>query len=92
MSDPFEMRVSGQSKAPQVAGAIAKSLRLGRVVELQAIGVPAVYLAVKAIIIARSYLEADGLEPAAMPFFSLLDVEGKERTAVKLRVESHARE
>ncbi len=92
MSDPFQMRVSGQSKAPQVAGAIAKSLRLGRVVELQAIGVPAVYLSVKAIIIARSYLEADRLEPVVTPLFSLLDVEGNERTALKLRIESHPRE
>ncbi len=86
------MRVSATSQPSIVAGAIAKAMRDGRVVEIQSIGVRAVYQALKAVIISRSYLEADRLDVVVSPSFTLLDIEGKERTAVKLRIESRPRE
>jgi stage V sporulation protein S len=46
----------------------------------------AVNQAVKAIAIARGYLEPDGIDTACVPAFAELEIEGQERTAVRLEV------
>jgi stage V sporulation protein S len=53
-----------------------------------AIGVGAVNQATKAVIIARGYLKQDGLDLVCVPTFVELDINGVERTAIKLSVES----
>ena len=82
------LRVSGSSRPNSVAGAIAALLRNENEVEIQAIGPHAVNQAVKAIAIARSYIEADGLRLSTVPSFVKLELHQEERTAVRFTVES----
>jgi stage V sporulation protein S len=42
---------------------------------------------VKALAIARGYLQEDGLAIMCVPFFKEVDIEGQERTAVRFSVE-----
>ena len=46
----------------------------------------AVNQAVKAVAIARGYLQEDGLDVVSIPEFTTVDIDGKERTAIKLVV------
>jgi stage V sporulation protein S len=56
-------------------------------VDVQAIGAGAVNQAVKAVAIARGYLELDGIDIICIPSFVEVAIEGKERTAVRLHLE-----
>ncbi len=69
-----------------MAGAIAALLRSEREVEVQAIGPHAINQAVKAIAIARSYLEGDGLDLSTQPAFVKLELQNEERTALRFTV------
>jgi len=69
-----------------VAGAIAALLRQRGVVEVQAIGPHAVNQAVKALAVARSYLEQDQLDLTTAPSFVKLELHAEERTAVRFDV------
>jgi stage V sporulation protein S len=62
-------------------------VREHRRAEVQAIGAGAVNQAVKAVAIARGYLLEDGINVVCLPEFTTVDIEGKERTAVRLVVE-----
>ena len=84
------IKVSAHSRSTAVAGAIAGVMRDSRHAEVQAIGASAVNQAVKAIAIARSYLEPDGIDIVCVPEFVEIDIEGKERTAVKFTIEPRA--
>ena len=53
---------------------------------MQAIGPHAVNQAVKAIAIARSYIEPDGLDLTTRPSFVKLELQSEERTAVRFAV------
>jgi stage V sporulation protein SpoVS len=55
------MRTSSTTQPTKLAGAIAKALRQGRVIQLTAIGVMANYLTIKGLACAREYLLEDGL-------------------------------
>ncbi len=55
--------------------------------EVQAIGAGAVNQAVKATAIARGYLHEDGIEVICIPEFTSVEIDGKERTAIRLVVE-----
>ena len=79
-------KVSTASHTTAIAGAIAKSVREGKTVLLQTIGAGAVNQAVKAISIARSYLLDDHLDVVFVASFIDLDVDGNERTAIRLHV------
>ena len=80
-------KVSARSRSTSVAGAIAGVIREGQIAEVQAIGAGAVNQAVKAIAIARGYLVRDNIEIVCVPNFVEVDIEGQERTAVKLTVQ-----
>ncbi len=82
------IKVSAKSRSTAVAGAIAGVIRENKHAEVQAIGAGAVNQAIKAVAIARGYLEQDGLDIFVVPTFAEVDINGEERTAVKLRVES----
>jgi stage V sporulation protein S len=43
--------------------------------------------AVKAVAIARRYLALDGIDVICIPVFTEVEIEGQERTAMKLIVE-----
>ena len=80
------IKVSAQSRSTAVAGAIAGVMREQGYAEVQAIGASAVNQAIKAIAIARGYLEQDSIDLAVVPSFTEVDIEGNERTAVRLAV------
>lgn len=81
------IKVSADSRTSAVAGAIAGVVREHNRAEVQAIGAGAVNQSVKAIAIARGYLQEDGLFVICMPEFTTVDIEGKERTAIRFVVE-----
>lgn len=80
------LRVGGGSKPNGVAGAISAVIRTDRQVQVQAIGAQAVNQAVKAIAIARNYLEEDGLDITCQPSFLKLVLKEEERTAILFSV------
>ena len=80
------IKVSAQSRSTAVAGAIAGVMREHGYAEMQAIGASAVNQAVKAIAIARGYLEQDNIDLAVIPNFTEVQIEGNERTAVRLAI------
>jgi stage V sporulation protein S len=80
------IKVSAQSRSTAVAGAIAGVMREQGYAEVQAIGASAVNQAVKAIAIARGYLQQDQMDLVIVPSFTEVDIEGNERTAVRLAI------
>lgn len=81
------IKVSARSRSTAVAGAIAGVMRQHNFAEVQAIGAGAVNQAVKALAIARGYLEGDEIDIVSTPYFTEVDIDGQERTAVRFRVE-----
>jgi stage V sporulation protein S len=81
------IRVSATSRSTAVAGAIAGVMREHHFAEVQAIGAGAVNQAVKALAIARGYLDGDGINIMCVPQFMEVDIDGQERTAVRFTVE-----
>jgi stage V sporulation protein S len=80
------IKVSAQSRSTAVAGAIAGVMRESGYAEMQAIGASAVNQAIKALAIARGYLEQDGIDIVITPSFNEVEIDGNERTAVRLAV------
>lgn len=85
------IKVAGTSRTSAVAGAIAGVFRENRYAEVQAIGAGAVNQAVKALVLATSYLANDGISIAFIPKFSDVEIDGNIRTAIKMIVEEHIR-
>ena len=82
------LKVSSKSEPSSVAGALANAFRGKRSVEVQAIGAGSLNQAVKAIAIARGYVAPTGKDLVCIPAFSDVLIEGEERTAIKLIVET----
>ena len=61
-------------------------MREQRYAEVQAIGASAVNQAIKAIAIARGYLEQDNIDLAVVPAFTEVLIDGNERTALRIAV------
>jgi stage V sporulation protein S len=81
------IKVSAKSRSTAVAGAIAGVIRDHRYAEVQAIGAGAVNQAVKALAIARGYLERDTIDIVFTPYFTEVVIDDQERTAVRFKVE-----
>lgn len=81
------IKVAAKSRSTSVAGAIAGVIRESGRAEVQAIGAGAVNQALKAAAIARGYLELEGIYIVCIPSFVEVDIDGQERTAIKLAVE-----
>jgi len=81
------LKVSSKSKPNSVAGALANAFKSEGVVEIQAIGAGALNQAIKSIAIARGYVAPSGKDLVCIPAFSEIDIEGAERTAIKIIVE-----
>jgi stage V sporulation protein S len=81
------LRVSAKSKPNTVAGAIAGVIREQGIVELQTVGAGALNQGVKAIAIARGFLAPSGVDLVCIPSFSDIDIDGAERTAIRLLVQ-----
>ena len=83
------LKVSTKSSPSLLAGAIAGVIRESGEVELQAIGAGAVNQAVKAIAIARGFMEAVDVDLICRPSFADIMLEGEEqRTAIRMIVET----
>ncbi|MEM0529047.1 MAG: stage V sporulation protein S [Candidatus Pararuminococcus gallinarum] len=81
------LKVSARSIPNSVAGAIAGVIREKGAVEVQAVGAGASNQAVKAVAIARGYLAPAGIDLICIPAFANVEIDGEERTAMKLIVE-----
>lgn len=80
------LKVAADSRSTAVAGAIAGMVREGKEPIVQAIGAGAVNQAVKAVAIARGYLEQDNIDIAIVPIFAEIEIDDQERTAIQLKV------
>ncbi len=69
-----------------IAGAIAGIIREQKRVEMRAVGAGAVNQAIKAVIIARRYLEQDGLDLVLVPSFVRVEMDGEKFTHLVLEV------
>ena len=82
------LKVSSKSKPNSVAGALANAFREKQTVEIQAVGAGSLNQAIKAIAIARGYVAPTGKDLICVPALSDIVIDGEERTAIKLIVES----
>lgn len=82
------LKVSSKSKPNSVAGALANAFREKQTVEIQAVGAGSLNQAIKAIAIARGYVAPTGKDLICVPAFSDIVIDGEERTAIKLILES----
>jgi stage V sporulation protein S len=84
----FDMiKVASTSRTSLVAGAIAGVVRDKNCAVVQAIGAGAVNQAIKALILASTYLRGDGITVTFSPEFSEVSIDNKTRTAIKLIIE-----
>ncbi|MCL1853511.1 MAG: stage V sporulation protein S [Peptococcaceae bacterium] len=81
------LKVSAKSSSNSVAGALAGVLREDGGAELQAIGAGALNQAIKAVAIARGFVAPSGIDLVCIPAFADIEIDGEERTAIKLIVE-----
>ncbi|HKL74481.1 MAG TPA: stage V sporulation protein S [Halanaerobiales bacterium] len=81
------LKVSSKSSPNKVAGALANVLRERNNAELQAIGAGALNQGVKAVAIARGFVAPSGMDLICIPAFTDVEIDGEERTAIKLIVE-----
>jgi stage V sporulation protein S len=81
------LKVSTRSRPSAVAGAIAGVIRESGVAEVQSIGAGATNQAIKAIAIARSYLNEEGLDIVCAPSFIDVAIDEEERTAIRMLIQ-----
>ena len=81
------LKISSKSNPNSVAGAIAGLVKEHSYAEMQAIGAGALNQAVKAVAIARGFVAPSGVDLICVPAFAEVQVEGEERTGIKLIIE-----
>ena len=82
------LKVSSKSNPSKVARAIANVFRNNGSLEIQTIGAGSLNQAIKAICIARGFVAPSGLNLVVVPAFSDITIDGEEKTAIKLLIES----
>ncbi len=82
------LKVSSKSNPSKVAGAIANIYREKGSVELQTIGAGSLNQAIKAIAICRGFVAPTGDNLVVIPAFNDISINGEQKTAIKLIVES----
>ncbi len=78
------LKVGSQSDPNKVAGALAGTIREQGKAEMQTIGAGALNQAIKSIAIARGFLAPAGIDLVCFPAFVDVDIDGSERTAIRL--------
>ena len=81
------LKVSTKSNPNSVAGALAAIIKEKNIVEIQAVDAGAINQAVKAIAIARGFVAPSGRDIVCVPAFTDIEIDGQERTAIKLIVQ-----
>jgi len=84
--DQQELRVAQSSEPSVVAGSIAKKVRAGERVTVVAIGAGSVSQTVRAITIARRYLEKDAVDITFRPEFIHVEMKDGQRSAIKFTI------
>jgi len=82
------LKVSSKSNPSKVAGAIANIYREKGSVEIQTIGAGSLNQAIKAIAICRGFVAPTGDNLVVIPAFSDIVINGEQKTAIKLVIES----
>ena len=82
------LKISSKSNPNSVAGAIAGLVKESTRAEMQAIGAGAINQAIKAVAIARGFVAPAGVDLVCIPAFAEVQVEGEDRTGIKLIIES----
>jgi stage V sporulation protein S len=82
------LKVSAKSIPNKVAGALAGTIREQGKAEMQTIGAGALNQAIKAIAITRGFVAPAGIDLICIPAFCDIEIDGEERTAIKLIVEA----
>ena len=85
-NDSEVLKVSTRSRPSAVAGAIAGVIREAGHAEGQSIGAGATNQAIKAVAIARSYLQEEGVDIVCVPSFIDVAIDDEERTAIRLLI------
>ncbi len=78
------LKISSKSNPNSVAGAIAGMMKENQKVELHAVGAGALNQAIKAVAIARGFVAPAGVDLVCIPAFAEVQVEGEDRTGMKL--------
>ena len=81
------LKVSAKSSPNSVAGALAGVVRERGGAEVQAVGAAALNQAVKAVAITRGFVAPSGIDLVMIPAFTDVQIDGEERTAIKLIVQ-----
>lgn len=82
------LKVSSKSNPNSVAGALAGVARSNGSVEIQVVGAGALNQAIKALAIARGYMATSGQDLTCRPTFADIRIDGENRTAIRLQVET----
>lgn len=82
------IKVGSKSNPNSVAGALANILRDKDSVEIQTIGAGALNQGIKAVAIARGFVAPSGKNLICIPTFADIEVDGTEKTAIKLIIEA----
>ena len=80
------LKVSSKSNPNSVAGALAGVLRKKGAAEIQAIGAGAINQAVKASY-CKGFYCSSGVDLICIPAFTDIEIDGEERTGIKLIVQ-----
>ena len=81
------LKVSTKSNPNSVAGALEAILKEKSLVEIQVIGAGAINQAIKSVAIARGFIAPSGKDIVCIPAFTDIQIDGEERTAIKLIVQ-----
>lgn len=81
-------KTAANSNPNSLAGAIAGVIREEGKVVVQAVGAGAINQTVKAIAIARGFVAPSGYDLICIPAFEDIEIEGQDRTAIKMIVET----
>lgn len=82
-----EIKVSAKSNPGSVAGAIAAVIREKGCAEVKAIGAGTLNQAVKAVAISRGFVAPHVIDLVCIPAFTDVEIQGEERTGIKLILE-----
>ena len=81
------LKISSKSNPNSVAGALAGVIREKGPAEIQAIGAGALNQAIKSVAVARGFVAPSGMDLVCIPAFTEVEIDGEERTAIKLIVQ-----
>ena len=83
-----QIKVASSSSVFKVAGAISNIMRNQNYLDISTVGAGSLNQAIKAIAIARGFVAPAGKNLVCIPAFTDIVIDGDERTAIKLIVET----